>query len=181
MSAMSGEILIKPLRAEDAEVFRAMRLRSLQEHPEAFGASYEEEVTRDLSDFEKMLDGSSATFGAFLDEVLIGMVNVSRHPRAKTMHRANIGGMYVVPEARGKQAGKALLNTALDFCRALDGVEHVVLAVTTSNITARNMYRGAGFMTWGVDPDYLKVGDTYFDIEWMVLGIAPRTSAHPNL
>lgn len=178
---MSGEILIRPLRSEDAEVFRALRLRSLQEHPEAFGASYEEEVTRDIADFEKMLDGSTATFGAYLEDVLIGMVNVSRHPRAKTLHRANISGMYVTPEARGKHAGRALLNRALEYCRTLDGVEHVVLAVTAGNLPARNLYRGAGFITWGIDPDYLKIGDTYYDIEWMVLYLTPGASAHPNL
>ncbi|MEQ8671801.1 MAG: GNAT family N-acetyltransferase [Aggregatilineales bacterium] len=168
---MDTEISVKPLRGEDAEVFRALRLRSLQEHPEAFGASYEEEVTRSVEDFAEMLNGSNAFFGAFLDGVMVGMVNVARHPRTKTVHRAHINGMYVAPEARGKQGGKALLDTALAFCRASEGVEHVVLAVTATNVAARSLYRKAGFMTWGMDPNYLKIDGTYYDIEWMVLNI----------
>ena len=170
---METEITVKPLRGEDAEIFRAMRLRSLQEHPEAYGASYEEESTRTVDEFAEMLNGSSAFFGAFLDGIMVGMVNVARHPRVKTSHRAHINGMYVVPEARGKQGGKALLDAALAYCCASDGVEHVVLAVTATNLAARSLYRKAGFMTWGMDPNYLKIDGVYYDIEWMVLNIIP--------
>ena len=42
-------MLIRPLTRLDAESFFQLRLRALQEHPEAFGSSYEEESVTYLS------------------------------------------------------------------------------------------------------------------------------------
>ena len=36
-------MVIRRLTEHDVEEFRSLRLRALQEHPEAFGRSYEEE------------------------------------------------------------------------------------------------------------------------------------------
>ncbi|MEZ4725895.1 MAG: hypothetical protein R3E79_02045 [Caldilineaceae bacterium] len=37
---------VRALGADDAAPYQVLRLRSLQEHPEAFGSAYEDEVGR---------------------------------------------------------------------------------------------------------------------------------------
>ncbi len=163
---------VRVLNAADAAAFQAVRLRALQEHPEAFGASYEEE--REFS-LDKVAQGfnppDSVMFGAFDRDALVGIAHLGRYTRMKTRHRAIIGAMYVAPEARGKQVGKALIDVSLFYARTLDGLEDVVLAVTVGNDTARNLYIKAGFTPFSIDPRYIRLGDRYFDIEWMVLRI----------
>ena len=165
---------IRALTPDDAEALDAVRLRALTEHPEAFGATPEEESGGAARRAEHLKDGppDSMIFGAFLDGALVGICLVYRHLRIKTRHRASIGGMYVAPEARGRGAGRMLVDAALDHARSLGGVQDVVLAVTSGNDAARHLYEQAGFVRWGVDPRYIRVGDVYHDIEWMVLHIA---------
>ena len=124
-----------------------------------------EQVARRLED----TSGNSVSFGAWLDGQLVGIVSLYRSPRPKTRHKALLGGMYVAPEARGNRIGKALLEHTLSYARTMDGLEDVTLAVTVGNNAARRLYLGAGFVPYGVEPRYIKLGNRYFDIEWMIL------------
>lgn len=159
---------IRTLTEDDAAEYQAVRLRSLQEHPEAFGASYEEEKGTPLERVADQLKGSPS-FGAFVEGNLIGIASLFRFPRAKSRHRAILGGMYVCPEARGQGAGTYLLNETIRCARDEIQLEDMILAVTVGNETARNLYIKAGFIPFGVDPRYIKINDQYFDIEWMIL------------
>lgn len=164
-------VSVRVLHPGDAAVFQAVRLRSLKEHPEAFGSSYEEEVNRSQEQVAQILTESSENvlFGAFESEQLVGILNINRNSRMKTSHRANLGAMYVIPEARGQGAGRLLIDAAVDRAYMMDGVEDVVLAVTVGNEAARHLYIKAGFKLYSIDPRYIRVDDDYFDIEWMIL------------
>jgi RimJ/RimL family protein N-acetyltransferase len=164
---------IRQLTANDVSIYREVRLRSLREHPEAFGASFEEEQALTVEQLAQQLSGDSAwVFGAFLDARLVGIVSLVRYGRAKTCHRAILGGMYVASEARGQGLGKALLAHTIEQARALDGLEDLTLAVTVGNAGARALYLAAGFVPYGVEPRYIKLHDCYFDIEWMTLRLS---------
>lgn len=163
---------IRALTAADAAVYLPVRLRSLREHPEAFGASYEEEQDMPLDKVAAMLVPDSPTFGAFVSGDLAGITTLWRYPRAKMRHRAMLAGMYVVPEARGQGIGRALMVTALDFARSCEGLEDVTLAVTVGNEVARRLYIEMGFTAYSRDPRYIKTGGRTYDIEWMIRRIA---------
>ena len=163
---------IRRLGGQDAPVYQPLRLRALREHPEAFGSSLEDEQPLSLEEVARRLgdtSGNSISFGAWSDCQLVGIASLFRSPRLKTRHKAIVGGMYVAPEARGKRIGKALLEHTLSHARTMEGLEDVTLAVTVGNDTARGLYLGAGFVPYGVEPRYIKLGNQYFDIEWMIL------------
>jgi RimJ/RimL family protein N-acetyltransferase len=166
---------IRRLTAGDAHDYQLLRLRALREHPEAFGASVEEEQFLPLEQIASQLDdptGKSAAFGTWLDDQLVAIVSLFRFPRPKTRHKAILGGMYVIPEARGRGIGKALLGQTLMYARTLEQLEDVTLAVTVGNTSARQLYLNAGFVPYGIEPRYIKLDDQYFDIEWMILHLA---------
>jgi RimJ/RimL family protein N-acetyltransferase len=163
---------IRVLDENDAAAYQTVRLRSLGEHPEAFGASWEEERSRSTENVAAQLRDNppnTCTLGAFADHVLVGIVSLSRFVRPKVRHKAMVGGMYVVPEARGNKIGEALLDVTLAHARMMDGVQDVSLAVTVGNNSARNLYIAAGFVPWGIEPRYINVDGQRFDIEWMML------------
>jgi GNAT superfamily N-acetyltransferase len=168
------QLSIRRLAAHDAPDYQPLRLRALREHPEAFGSSLEDEQPLPLEQVARRLDdtsGNSVSFGTWIDTQLVGIANLFRASRLKTRHKAMLGGMYVTPEARGNRIGKALLEHTLSHARMLDGLEDVTLAVTVGNSSARRLYLGAGFVPYGVEPRYIKLGDQYFDIEWMILSL----------
>ncbi len=162
---------IRILTADDAEEFRTLRLRALREEPEAFGSSWEEEQARPLEQTVARLQGDGMTaFGGFDDAGrLAGMVRLHRHDGVKSEHKADIISMYVAPESRGRGLGRMLLEAAITRARAMPGVEQLLLAVNVTNVPARNLYLAMGFEPFGREPRALKIGDRYFDEDYMAL------------
>jgi len=161
---------VRILNSADAAAFRELRLRALKEHADAFTSSYEEEVRKPLAATEERLGAGDNTFwGAFVDGQLQGMVGLSREPRAKNRHKGDVVAMYVAPESGRRGLAKALLQAVIDHARNVIGLEQLVLSVTRSNEAARQLYRAAGFTTFGVEPRAIKVAGAYFDKERMIL------------
>lgn len=162
---------IRILTADDAEEFRTLRLRALREEPTAFGSSWEEENARPLEQTVARLQSDGITaFGGFDDAgKLAGMVRLLRQDGVKGEHKADIISMYVAPEARGRGMGKMLLEAAIAQARATPGIEQLLLAVNTTNTPARNLYLAMGFEPFGREPRALKIGDHYFDEDYMAL------------
>jgi L-amino acid N-acyltransferase YncA len=165
-------MVLRPLLATDAEAYQVLRLRSLQEHPEAFALALEDQQQTSLETVARRLEQPSTEryiLGAFEGETLIGILSFRRWDGLKIRHRASVGGMYVPPESRGRGVGKAPLDEAIERARAITGVEDLILAMTVGNDRARSLYLQAGFTPVAIDPRYIKVGEQYFDIEWMQL------------
>src|SRR5579864_2274415 len=131
---------IRRLDANDAAIFRDLRLRALREDPVPFLASYEDEIVLTVDDFAARLgssDGATAVLGAFRDDELVGTLGFYRHRASKAKHRVSLWGMYVVPEERGRRLGSALLNEAIEQLRSLGDVEQIELSVVKSAPAAR--------------------------------------------
>jgi ribosomal protein S18 acetylase RimI-like enzyme len=168
---------IRQLVEEDAATYQALRLRALREDPEGFADTYDEAISHPLTrtiDRLRAQDAAAGTFtlGAF-DETLVGVVTVVRDGMVKLRHRANIYAMYVVPEARRKGVGQALLTEICTRARQVDGLEQLHLTVVTTNEAARRLYQAMGFVTYGIEPRALKLGDQYWDEDLMVLRLGP--------
>ena len=162
---------IRILTADDAEEYRTLRLRALREEPEAFGSSWEEENARplELTIVRLVADGMTA-FGGFDDAGrLAGMVRLRRQDGVKAEHKADILGMYVAPEVRGRGLGRMLLDAAITQARATPGIEQLMLAVNATNLPARNLYLALGFEPFGREPRALKISERYFDEDYMAL------------
>lgn len=149
---------IRRLAPGDAAAHRALRLRALREHPEAFTSSYEEEALAPLAVTAARLAAARNSFwGAFEHDALCGMVGLERETRLKNQHKGIVVGMYVVPEAGGRGLGRQLLDALLRQARA-EGLESLVLTVTEGNARAQRLYERAGFRSFGVEPRALKLG-----------------------
>jgi len=143
---------IRRLTAADAADYRALRLRALREHPEAFTSSWKEDAGAPLSLSQARLADSRQTFwGAFEGGALCGVVGLERLPRAKERHKGWVVGMYVAPEAAGRRCGTALLEALLAQARS-EGLQDLLLTVTEGNDVALRCYRRAGFAAFGIEP-----------------------------
>jgi len=151
---------IRELLADDAEAFRAVRLRALREETRAFLSSHDEEAARTLEEVVAWLTPRDGSFvlGGFVDGALVGLVGFVRKRHPKERHNGLVWGMYVDPDQRGIGLGRALLLASLGRARALDGLETVHLAVGETNAPARGLYESLGFEVWGVEPDAFRVG-----------------------
>jgi ribosomal protein S18 acetylase RimI-like enzyme len=165
---------IRRLAATDAPAFRVLRLRALREHPEAFTSSHDEDEKLPLANTERRLqaDASTRFWGAFDAARLCGMVGLEREQRAKNRHKATVVGMYVAPEVAGRGVGRALVETVVREARVA-GLELLVLTVTEGNQSATTLYEHAGFRSFGVEPDAIRVDGRGLAKKHMYLELAP--------
>ena len=166
---------IRRLGLGDTVTYRDLRLRGLKEHPDAFTSSFDEEAARPLAATEARLSPQSAgvMWGAFLDGALVGAVGLLPGDRAKIRHKADVFGMYVLPEYGGRGVGTALLSHLINAARSELGLEQLTLTVTDSNAVARTLYAKTGFRSFGVEPRAIRVGDAYYDKNHMILFLVP--------
>lgn len=165
-----GALTVRRLRADEAETFWALRLRGLKEHPESFGASYEEDAALPMERVRARLEGpSQLVLGAFDGERLVGVVGLWRDTARKQAHKVHVWGMYVLPEVRSRGIGRRLMSALIEEARRMPGVERLLLTVAVGNASAQRLYRALGFRTYGVEPDALKFDGATVDDELMCL------------
>jgi ribosomal protein S18 acetylase RimI-like enzyme len=164
-------VTVRVLTRADAATFRALRLRALKEHADAFTSSFEDDAQKPLAATEQRISGQDGNvfWGAFVEGRLQGIIGLVREARTKGAHSADVVAMYVAPESGRRGLGRALLQAAIDHARNVAGLEQLVLTVTRNNHPAVELYRTTGFATFGVEPRAIKVAGEYFDKEHMIL------------
>jgi ribosomal protein S18 acetylase RimI-like enzyme len=163
-------MLLRSLTPEDAAVFLTLRLRGLQECPEAFASSYEEEATTPPAEIEKRLKPKtdSAIVGAFRNGELVGLTDIQRENMPKLAHKAFIWGVYVAPQARGHGVGTRVVSHALNYASETLGVRQVNLGVNAGNTAAVELYKKMGFVQYGFEQGFLLVAGVLHDEYQMV-------------
>ena len=156
---------------EDAEKYRSIRLESLQNSPESFVSSYEEEKDFAIEKFkEQFQSDDSFTYGAFEKNELTGIITLYMDKPYKLSHRAHIGAMYVTPSKRSLGLGKVLMEEAIKKAKGIVGLEQVYLAVVSTNESAKKLYSSLGFKVFGTEKKGLKLeNNLYFDVDFMIL------------
>lgn len=162
---------IRELKPTDAEDYLIIRLEALNNSPDAFASSYEEEKNKPADHYKNRFTAptNTFTFGAFESSELIGVVTLAREQLLKLKHRANITAMYTKPEKRGSGIGKALILKVIEKAEKLEGIEQLYLTVVTTNTPAKKLYSSCGFEVFGKEKRALKFDDTYYDEDHMVL------------
>ncbi len=130
----------------DLEVVRTLRLRALVDAPQAFGSTYEREVSfaRDVW-VARLGTRSNAHFIAG-DDLPVGMVAVVHDGEDSGV--AWIVGMWVDPDARGSGVADELVSAALEWAET-EGFATVRLHVTHGNERAERLYVRHGFSRTG--------------------------------
>ncbi|TDD08732.1 GNAT family N-acetyltransferase [Nonomuraea deserti] len=138
------KVVITHLGPGEADRLRSVRLRALQDAPDAFGSSYGREVAFPPEKWaERSSDPGSRWWVAESGGADVGLVCVLLEDSG-----AHLLSMWVAPEARGGGVGSRLVDTAVEWARST-GAEEIGLWAVDRNHTARALYARKGFTPSG--------------------------------
>jgi RimJ/RimL family protein N-acetyltransferase len=176
-------MLVRRLIPADAPAYRTLMLSAYRDHPEAFTSSYEERAAQPADGWAWRLapgaEVAQRVFGAFVGDRLVAAAGWQREDRSKTAHRAELFGMFVAGDVRGRGAGRALVDAVLADLRATPGMLTVRLTVTDGNDAAERLYARCGFVRIGREPMAVRVGEGFVAkvAMWRALAVAADAAA----
>lgn len=140
------EFDVRPVRPDEWQALRKLRLRALTEDATAFGDTLEKARARGDDDWRRYAhDGAaSVTFVAVRGGAFVGMA------RGRVIEGGDAGlyGMWVSPNARRAGVGRRLVLTVLEWART-QPVARVVLEVAEDRAAPRALYAACGFRETG--------------------------------
>lgn len=163
-------LTIRPAAVADAPALFELRREALRNHPEAFSSDQAREDARGVAFWAQRIEDAaqSVIFVATAGADLVAMTGVYQESQAKLNHIANVWGVYVQPEYRGRGVATELLDAGIAWARERD-VLLVKLAVVTTNIAGIRCYTRAGFRVYGVEPKALRYNGVFYDELLMAL------------
>jgi ribosomal protein S18 acetylase RimI-like enzyme len=147
-------ISIERITIQNALLFKAVRLRALQDAPDAFASTYAKESQLADSDWIKRAEEwNSETGAAFLaidSSSLCGLAGSFLDEDDPT--RANLISMWTAPTHRQRGVGRLLVNEVIKWARGRNA-RFLQLMVRSTNEPAIRFYEQLGFRRTGrVEP-----------------------------
>lgn len=132
---------VQRLKASEGVRLRSIRLRALQDAPDAFGSTFEETSARPVESWSEQLR-QLPTFVAVLEQQDVGLVRGDLDKDDSCT--AWLISMWVAPEARGHGVGDALIERVVNWARSA-GAHRMLLDVGDENAHAIALYARMGF------------------------------------
>jgi len=139
----------------NTSVFKAVRLRALQDTPHAFGSTYAKESqfpdSEWLARVERMNGQTGSGFLAMDGETACGIVGSFLDQNDST--QAHVISMWTAPTHRQQGICRLLVNEVLKWARRRNA-RSLVLMVTSNNEPAIRFYQRVGFTRTGRTEPY---------------------------
>lgn len=156
---------IRAIMPDELDAWWDLRLRSLRDHPDAFGGDYESAIQRGPDYLRGGLadGGVERLFAAFTpDGSLVAQLRTVAQG-GKRNHIAMIISVATDREQRGLGLSKALIRLAIEHCRSFPEIRQVHISVNATNAPAIAVYEGTGFVAWGREPRAIRTENGFDD------------------
>ena len=137
---MSIEVITATIN--DIDRLRALRLAALHDAPSAFGAKYDDEIKKPVSEWQERLKNTTWCF-AVADGVDIGLLAVDRAEKDRNSD-CWLSSWWISEEFRGGGIPKLMLNWVEGLC-AESNWKKIGLGVWPENLRAIAAYKKLGF------------------------------------
>lgn len=125
------DITVRELAADEWEIFKTLRLRALQEDPEAFVASYEEESQHSDEEWQERMSHATR-IGAQQGSEWVALASVGDEDTRDDDDLGEVYGIWVTPSLRGEGVARQLMEHA-ELVGRNAGYSHLAYWVNTDN------------------------------------------------
>lgn len=148
---MERGFVVRSLGADDWQIYRDLRLRSLSESPDAFARTLDEERQRTRDEWSRRIEqGQDRRWNLPL------VADCDGQPAGLAWGRidrsvpevAHVFQVWVAPDCRGRGIGRSLVKTIVSWAQE-NRAQWVELCVTRGNDSATMLYERLGFEPYG--------------------------------
>ncbi len=154
-----AKVQVIKLPPERWHEYKNLWLQALKDDPQAFGDSYNDKIA-DTDDKWQERAKDRILFATDGND-LIGMVGVWQSDEDRKKKTANVFGVYVVPEFRGKGISKMLMQSLLDELNRDESITKLKLSVNKDQLPAVKLYESFGFKSTKQEKNLLGDGNYY--------------------
>ena len=160
---MSTPVSIRRFGPREWRSYCELRLRSLEESPDAFGRTLEEEKARSDEAWATRLASASTFDLPLVAEANGQMVGLAwGRIEAKSADTARLFQMWVAPDHRRHGIGQMLLDAVIRWAAAA-GAREIALAAACGDTPAMRLYLRSGFEPAGA-PEPIRPGSTHLSL-----------------
>jgi ribosomal protein S18 acetylase RimI-like enzyme len=164
VSRNDQDVSVVALGPPDWRDLRAIRLEALRSEPAAYSSSYEETLEWSDEDWRRRLTNDHRLhLLARVQNRPIGIVGGYLGSDEGDDSVAEVFGMYVTSEYRGRGIGRLLLTALIDHLSALPQISMIRLGVTEMQDPARTLYESVGFQVVGKADEGIVMNDRRYD------------------
>ncbi|MEM8578541.1 MAG: GNAT family N-acetyltransferase [Pseudomonadota bacterium] len=142
----------------DAEAWRALRLDALRAYPSAFLTTYAEGAAASVADYAQRLEQENSFIVLDGSEAVGIAALIPLTQRFQTVHRGEIGAVYIAASHQGRGAAGALM-TAIEAQAGALGIWQLELFVEARNTRAQSFYAKCGYVQAGRLPNAVVTPD----------------------
>jgi len=166
----SGDYVIRELTKKDWKQFKNLYLHALKDDPASFSESYSDKKGVGDNEWMEMLERAHDDARSIIAGVeheptntLVGLLLVLGNTASKLSHVAKIAGFYLAPSHQSPDLEKAFLQAVLKHVQQFSDVNKMQVSVVTTDRDSLTLFNAFGFVRYGFDEKYLKVGRNYYD------------------
>lgn len=153
--------IVRQARKTDLKKIIDLRLRLIDDYPEAYVVTSQESRAQTPENWEKWLmkylaDPQSSLFLAKEGKKLIGMVAYKGETLVRLKHAGAIIALGVLPAYQRKGAGERLMRKLISWIKRKRDVRRLQLEVFTDNQEAIALYHKLGFKKEGIKRRYTR-------------------------
>jgi RimJ/RimL family protein N-acetyltransferase len=164
VSGSDHDVSVATLGPQDWQDLRTIRLEALRSEPAAYSSTYEETLAWSDEDWRRRLANPRRMhLLARAQRHPIGIVGGYLGSDEGDESVAQVFGMYVTSEHRGRGIGRLLLTSLLDRLSTFPHISTIRLGVTETQEPARRLYESMGFQVVGKAEEGIVVHGRWYD------------------
>ena len=146
---------VRELVVSDWEQLKALRLESLEKHPNLFAEKLDVAKQRTDKGWQEMIENpKSLILGAFVGDRMVGISAIFTDRRDPTEKTGILALSYIQEEFRGKELSKDFFTQRLAWARKSPTIEKVWVGHRDGNEQSRRNAEREGFVAGNVQEDY---------------------------
>lgn len=141
-----ADIDIRPFAPGEWALYKAIRLKALENDPLVFGSSFAEEKTLPDEKWQQdLVNPDGAVFGVFRNGNLIGMTGIAVDRSDPAKQTAKLWGSWLEPEWRAKGLSRKMYEKRLAWAKAHPTVKRVIVSHRKTNAVSKRANQRHGF------------------------------------